>query len=117
MRVITEAPEFEVSCVGEMHPDAPGRRRSVLCVSGEVDLMTAPRLAAAVAGALAGSRPDVVVDLARVGFIGVTGIRVLLTAAQEARRAGGGLVVRSPSQAVRRMLDLLQVDGSLLVEQ
>lgn len=116
-RVISDNPDFEVCCVGELRRDPAGQPRAVLCVSGEVDLMTAPRLAAAVGGALQGSRPDVVVDLARVDFIGVTGIRALVTAASDAHRAGGRLVLRSPSVAVLRMLDILQLNGTLPVEQ
>ncbi len=89
----------------------------MLCVSGEVDVLTSPRLAAAVADTLEGGQPDVVIDLARVEFIDVTGIRVLENAAGQARDAGGSLALRSPSRVVRRMLDLLDLDRALLVEQ
>jgi anti-sigma B factor antagonist len=117
-RARTDILQFEVCCAGEERHGTLGQAaRTVLCVSGEVDLLTSPRLAAAVAGAVTGGLPDVVVDLARVEFIDVTGIRVLESAAGQARDAGGSLALRSPSRAVRRVLDVLDLDRELPVEQ
>ena len=53
----------------------------------------------------------------RVEFIDAAGIHVLENAAGEARGAGGKLVLRSPSRAVRRMLRVLDLDRALPVEQ
>jgi anti-anti-sigma factor len=117
VRPEADLPPFEVYCAGEEGPGAAGpERQTVLCVSGEVDLMTSPRLAAAVAGALSGRRQHVVVDLAGVEFIDVTGIRVLLDAASQARKAGGDLLLRSPSRAARRTLELLHLESVMPVE-
>lgn len=117
-RAAAGIPLFEVCCAGEERHGGPGElARTVLCVSGEVDLVSSPRLAAAVAGALKTGHPDVLVDLARVDFIDITGIRVLVNAARQAREAGGCLVLRSPSRAVRRMLDVLHLAEVLPVEQ
>jgi anti-sigma B factor antagonist len=112
-----DGPRFEVYCAGEesLAPREPARQ-TVLCVSGEVDLVTSPRLAAAVAGALGGRHRHVVVDLADVEFIDVTGIRVLLDAASQARKAGGDLLLRSPSRAARRALELLHLEAAMIVE-
>jgi anti-sigma B factor antagonist len=118
LRATTDILRFEVCCAGEeRHGTLDQAARIVLCVSGEVDVLTSPRLAAAVADTLEGGQPDVVIDLARVEFIDVTGIRVLENAAGQARDAGGSLALRSPSRVVRRMLDLLDLDRALLVEQ
>jgi anti-sigma B factor antagonist len=110
-----DLPPFEVYCAGE--EGAAGlERRTVLCVSGDVDLLTSPRLASAVAGALTGRNQHVVIDLARVEFIDVTGVRVLMDAASRARQAGGDLLLRSPSRAARRTLELLHVDAVVPVQ-
>ena len=104
-------------CAGEesLGPRDPDRQ-TVLCVSGDVDPLTSPRLAAAVAGALNGRCQRVIVDLAGVEFMDVTGIRVLLDAAGQARKAGGDLLLRSPSRAARRTLELLLPESAMLVE-
>jgi anti-anti-sigma factor len=101
-------PPFRVFRTGPEPPAWPGQLpRALLRVSGEVDLLTAPRLADALDGALAGGALEVVVDLAEVEFIDVTGIRVLARGAGQASRAGGRLVLQSPSRQARRMLSLL----------
>ena len=121
-RFDADLPPFEVYCAGAeaLGTAGPARagpaRQTVLCVSGEVDLMTSPRLAAALAGALSGRHQHVIIDLAGVDFIDVTGIRVLLDAASQARKAGGQLLLRSPSRAARRALELLHLESVMPVE-
>jgi len=100
---------------------APGDRvaRTVIHVAGELDVATSGLLAAAVARAMeAGNagRADLVVDLAHVRFIDASGVNVLIRAASRARGADGTLVLRSPSRAVRRMLDVLRLREVLTVE-
>jgi anti-anti-sigma factor len=89
-------------------------------VRGEVDIATSALLAAAIARAMAmepGGPVDLAIDLAHVRFIDASGIRVLLNATNQARARGGTLVLRSPSRAVRRLLDVLRLDGVLAVER
>ena len=84
-----------------------------LAVSGELDMATAAQLAAAIA---AGERADgapPVLDLARLAFMDVAGMRVLLDAARRAKRAGGRLVVCNPPPAIRRLFALTAVDRTL----
>jgi anti-anti-sigma factor len=93
--------------------------RTVVRVAGEVDVATSALLAAAVARAMDvghEARTELVVDLAHVRFIDASGINVLLSATSRARSADRTLVLRSPSRAVRRMLDVLCLDGVLAVE-
>jgi anti-sigma B factor antagonist len=75
---------------GPLHPDEmisvmdrPDNDRSVVvAVFGEIDLMTAPMLGAALTRALgaAGPGPVVVLDLTRVIYIGAVGISALVQA-------------------------------------
>jgi anti-sigma B factor antagonist len=93
--------------------------RTVIHVAGELDVATSGLLAAAIARALAAAnegRADLVIDLAQVRFIDASGVNVLIHAASSARRTDGVLVLRSPSRAVRRMLDVLRLREVLTVE-
>jgi len=80
----------------------------VLEVDGEVDLCTAPPLAAALDEHLR-ARPGVLrIDLGKVRFLGAAGIRVLLRAQRHAEAAGVHLVVDpGGSRAAVRALELL----------
>jgi anti-anti-sigma factor len=99
----------------------PFRRTTcrIVRVKGEVDVATCALLAASIGRAMEkgrGAPVDLVIDLARVRFIDVSGIRVLVKAAHQARARGGSLVLRSPSRTLRRMLGVLHLDGVLPVE-
>jgi anti-anti-sigma factor len=100
---------------------APGgpARRIIVQVKGEVDVATSADLADRIARAVDGEaegRVELIVDLARLSFIDVSGLNVLVLAARRARAAGGSLVLRSPSRHVRRLLDVLRLNAELAVE-
>jgi anti-sigma B factor antagonist len=78
---------------------------TVLTVSGELDMSSGPRLAAALEQVESTQR-RVILDLSGVEFIDVTGLRVLLQARERARRAGVELAVVNASRGVRRLLSL-----------
>jgi anti-sigma B factor antagonist len=100
---------------------APGGRakRVIVQVKGEVDVATSAHLADRIAHAMereAGGKVELVVDLARLSFIDVSGVNVLVLATRQARADGGTLVLRSPSRHVRRLLGVLRLDAELAVE-
>lgn len=76
-----------------------------LVVSGEVDVHTAPQLRHAADEVLA-RRSDLRLDMSGVGFIDSSGLGVLVSITEAARKAGGDLVVVAPSRAVVRLLEL-----------
>lgn len=86
-----------------------------LAVSGELDMATAPQLAAAIANDERDEGAPPVLDLARLAFMDVSGMRVLLDAARRAKRAGGGLVVFNPQPPIRRLFALTAVDRTLQI--
>ena len=86
-----------------------------LAVSGELDMATAPQLAAAIARDERDVGAPPVLDLSRLAFMDVAGMRVLLDAARRAKRAGGGLVVFNPQPAIRRLFALTAVDRTLVI--
>ena len=93
--------------------------RTIVQVTGEVDVATSADLADTIARAVARAaeaRVDLVIDLARLSFIDVSGLNVLVLAARRARADGGTLVLRSPSRHVRRLLGVLRLDAELAVE-
>lgn len=88
--------------------------RAVLAVNGEVDLAIADRLAAELAAAL--NSGAAVIDLSGVGFIDSSGVRELLRANQSAAEAGAALVLRTPSAACRRVLEISGVWSEFAIE-
>lgn len=88
--------------------------RLVVEVSGELDVATSPLLRAAVAE-LADRDLPIVLDTAAVSFMDSTGLGALLTLRRDPT-VGTRLVLRRPSDAVRRVLDLTRTDGLFEIE-
>jgi stage II sporulation protein AA (anti-sigma F factor antagonist) len=109
---VTELGQITISVNGS-HDGGAGAEVSV---AGDVDLETAPRLSDVLAEAIGSRSGDLTVDLAGVEFIDAAGIGVLVSAANQVRTGGARLVVRSPSPAVRRVLDAVELDGALPIE-
>ncbi len=82
-----------------------------LRVAGEIDLLTAPRFAAALAGALE-AEGEAVIDVREVSFMDSTGLRALLQARTQADQAGRALALAyTPDGPVARLLELANVLG------
>ena len=83
----------------------------VLRVVGELDVATAPELQAR----LSAHRGPAILDLREVTFIDSTGLRALVGATQ-ARSRPESLVLRAPSPAVRRLIELAALTEQLAIE-
>jgi anti-sigma B factor antagonist len=88
----------------------------LLAVSGELDMATARQLRAALDAESEGDAP-IVVDLAALDFIDITGLRALLDAAGHAAAKGLGFEVLNPSASVRRLLDLTGLGSGLSIRR
>jgi anti-sigma B factor antagonist len=95
----------------------PGSRLAVLVVSdglsidGEIDAHTAPRLAAALAEQ---AEADILVaHVGGVTFMDSSGLRVLVEATTRATTQGRVLIISNPSAAVRRVIEISGLDGTL----
>jgi anti-anti-sigma factor len=88
---------------------------TVLELSGEVDLLTAPRLGMAIDDKVRAGRNDLVVDLHDADFIDSVGLHILLNASRRLTRQGRGLVVVCPQGPVRRVLELSRLIETLNV--
>ncbi len=87
---------------------------AVVTVVGEIDLLTAPSLAAPLRALIDGRRTlRIDVDLGQVPFIDSTGIQVLAAARSDAKAAGIIFRVRAASDAVKRVLGLTGLLESL----
>lgn len=79
---------------------------------GELDLDGAPTVAERLRS-LRELRTAVLLDLDELEFIDMGGLRVLLSAAEDASADGSPFTVTRGSPAVRRLLALVQIDGPL----
>ena len=81
----------------------------VLWLAGEFDLAAIDAFEAAV-GVVLDAQRDLVLDLSELTFLDSTGIRAFLVVAGQ---VSGGVILRRPTQAVRRVLGLVGIDGHL----
>ena len=77
---------------------------------GELDLAGAPELSERLR-TLRERRQTVLLDLDELDFIDMSGLRVLLTAAEDASRDGWTFTATRGSPAIRRLLTLVHVAG------
>jgi len=84
----------------------------LVTVRGEVDMDNAGQLVDAIKR-VAGTA---VVDLSGITFIDSTGLQGLLRAQRTARQRGDDLILRHPSKAVRRVLELTRLIDAFTVE-
>ncbi|GAA3013900.1 STAS domain-containing protein [Actinokineospora diospyrosa] len=94
------APLFDV--VVEEHPDAA----VVVRARGEIDLLTAPRFAKGMVGAIDGGARLVVVDLDRVTFFGSAAVANLARAAERADVRGTGFRLVVGASMATRVLEI-----------
>jgi anti-sigma B factor antagonist len=87
-----------------------------LLAAGEVDVLTAPKLAAALVRILHTVQGDVVVDLSETLFIDSAGLHVLLNAQRRLTRQGRKLRVICGSGPVRRVIEMARLLDTLNVE-
>ena len=84
----------------------------VVVARGELDLVGAPRLRDAVPAK--GTAP-VIIDLGAVGFMDSSGLRALLEARRLCTDAGRGFSIARPSDAVQRVLELVDLQDEFPV--
>jgi anti-anti-sigma factor len=101
-------PPFEVSCVID-------GSAAHLALCGELDMLSAPLLTREIVWAERADPARVVLDLRRLRFMDVSGLRAILDAARDARRKGRSLVIANPMPHIVRLLELTAIDQSLEV--
>ena len=85
---------------------------SVLTVSGEIDIATAPSLRERLHGLLADDNRQLVVDLDDVGFLDSTALGVLVGALKRARSEGGEVRIVCTQPRVRKVFEITRLDSA-----
>ncbi|HEY3021815.1 MAG TPA: STAS domain-containing protein [Solirubrobacteraceae bacterium] len=88
-------------------------RMRIVEVDGEVDILTAPKLAAAVKDDHAFDA--LVLDVARMPFISSTGLSMIVALHRRLARRGGGVAVVSVQPLVKRILELVGLIDALIL--
>jgi anti-sigma B factor antagonist len=89
----------------------------VLCVTGEIDIYTAPLFKQAVVNLVSEGARNVVIDLSGVTFMDSSGFGTLLGATRRLRPAGGGLHLAAPNSTIQRMLRLTRLDSIMEIHE
>ncbi|MBA2692395.1 MAG: STAS domain-containing protein [Rubrobacter sp.] len=90
---------------------------STLLLRGELDIVTIGKLARSLSEVESKETRTIVFDLTELDFIDSSGLRIIVAADTEARRAGGRVVVVEGREAVRRVFRHTLLDKRLtLVE-
>ncbi|MCP4643829.1 MAG: STAS domain-containing protein [bacterium] len=82
----------------------------VIAVSGEVDLYSSPDLREAITKAIPRSDGALVIDLGDVAYMDSSGVATLVEGLRAAKKKKSGFVLRSPSTAVMKVLQLSRLD-------
>ena len=80
--------------------------RAVVKISGDLDIYTSAELRGALLDLVDADAGTVVVDLSDVEFIDSTGLGVLVLAQKRLRQQGGEVILRSPSDKTRTILEI-----------
>ena len=86
---------------------------TILTVSGELDVLTAPRLSRPLDDVIRRQADDVVIDLSDAGFIDSLGLRTLLGAERRLARQSRSLAVVCGHGPVRRAIELARLAGAV----
>jgi anti-sigma B factor antagonist len=90
---------------------------SVVSVSGELDLDTAPHLRGILKDLIDDGRTTLVVDMTTLEFCDLAGLEALLEARQNTERAGGALRLTGVHGAVNRILDAAHLRGAFEIDE
>lgn len=91
-----------------------GDGHAVVTLHGELDLIDAAAVAAALT-AVTAREPRIIVDLAGLEFIDSCGVAALAHGRRQARQAGGYLILASPQQNVMRVLAITRLANAFSV--
>lgn len=87
---------------------------SILHVSGEIDMATAPALRDGALRAIAEHGPSLTLDLSGVTFMDSTGLHILVGAYRRVRIHGGTFAMRNVPDIVGKLLRVTGLDEVLL---
>jgi anti-sigma B factor antagonist len=83
----------------------------VVALSGEMDIATSPELTSRLATVRGAEPYHVLIDLSELAFVDSTGIKALITAAQDVEEHGGSLIAFAPTANLRRVFDIVHLSA------
>ena len=90
--------------------------QTILHVRGDVDLLTAPTLHAAMNALVDQSHVDIVLELAGLTFMDASGLRVIADISTQLATSSRELIVRSAPSMTRRILEITHVSDLITLE-
>ena len=78
----------------------------VATLSGELDTAAAVEVETALQPLLESEGKDIIIDCANLEYIASSGLRILLGILKKANASGGRVVLRSPNEVIRDVLDM-----------
>ncbi len=97
----------------DIHSKLLGGGVAVLKLEGKLNMVSAPHLRQEVHSAVAAGNSKVVIDLSAVDFIDSSGLGALINGLKSTRQAGGDLRIAGPTEQVRLVLELTNMDRVL----
>ena len=88
---------------------------SVVALTGELDLATAPELRERLGLLSEEGENQVTLDLTRLEFVDSTGLSVFVMALNRAHAGGGSLIIRNPSLPVMRIFEITGLTSVLTI--
>lgn len=88
----------------------------IVSVRGEIDLSSAPALRATLDECLDSGDSHVVIDLTETTLVDSTVLGVIISAQRRFQQAGGAIVLRSPDDQVRRVLEVTGLHRVFTIE-
>lgn len=97
----------------KIHTQTLGDHVVVLKLDGKLNMLSAPHLREEIHATVAAGNYHVAIDLTNVGFIDSSGLGALINGLKTARQAGGDLRIACPSEQVKLVLELTNIDRVL----
>jgi anti-sigma B factor antagonist len=90
---------------------------AVLHLDGRLNMVSAARLREAVTSTVAKGHTRIAVDLAGVDFMDSSGLGALISGLKTTRQAGGDLRIAAPSEQVKLVLQLTNMERVLMAHE
>ncbi len=97
----------------ELDIEAVDEGAAVIRPRGRLNMVAAPRLREAIGAIVREGRARIVVDLSATEFMDSSGLGALISGLKTARQAGGFLRIAAPTEQVRTVLTLTNLDRVL----
>lgn len=97
----------------KIHTKILGNGIAVLNLEGKLNMVSAPHLREAVHSCVAAGNHRVAIELKDVDFIDSSGLGALINGLKATRQAGGDLRIAGPTEQVKMVLELTNIDRVL----